>query len=134
LYVGIFADWDVGTAIANLGDYDEETRLLYVYDDGPAQNDYGLAALQDNVSGYNLDTGGGVNPTQEDAYNSMTTFFPIPPLADDRRTILGTGPYDIPAGESVVARFAFVGGESLEAILANAAAAQGSPVDAETGT
>ena len=125
IYVGIFADWDVGAATANLGGFDEDSGLLYVYDTAGGLNYYGVAALDDNVSGYNLHAGAGSNPTQEDLYNGMTTFFPIPELADDRRTVLGVGPYDIAAGESVPVRFAFVGGEDLDAIIANAMAAQG---------
>lgn len=134
IYAGVFADWDVGAATANLGDYDAETRLLYVYDDGPAPNYYGVAALEDDVSGYNLDAGGGTNPTEEDVFNSLTTFFPTPELPDDRRTVLGVGPYDIAAGESVSVRFAFVGGTDLDDIIANAATAQGNPVAVEETT
>ncbi|MEP0545364.1 MAG: T9SS type A sorting domain-containing protein, partial [Rhodothermales bacterium] len=136
LYVGIFADWDAGSAIANLGDYDEETSTLYVFDDefGGDSNYYGVTALDDNVSGYNLDAGGGANPTDEDVYNSMTTFFPIPQLVGDRRTVIGVGPYDIAAGDTETVRFAFVGGEDLDGLIANARVAQGGGVDVEAST
>jgi hypothetical protein len=135
LYVGIFADWDAGSAVANLGEYDEETSTLYVYDDlGGDTNYYGVTALDDNVSGYNLDAGGGANPTDEDIYNGMTTFFPVPELPSDRRAIIGVGPYDIAAGETETVRFAFVGGEDLEGLIANARVAQGGGVATETST
>ncbi len=128
LYPGIFADWDAGAAVENLGGYDEDTRLLYVYDaaSGTADpNYYGVAALDDNVSGYILDAGFGFNPTEENLYEALTTVFAIPDSLDDRRTVLGVGPYDIADGGSVTVRFAFVGGEDLEDITENACTAQG---------
>ena len=124
IYVGVFADWDVGSATANLGGYDEETQLLYVFDDGGAPNYYGVAALDADVSGYELDAGGGTNPTEIDLWAALTNEGLIPTTPDDRRTVIGSGPYTIPAGEDVIVRFAFVGGEDLDGIIASAAAAQ----------
>ncbi len=124
IYPGIFADWDVGSATANLGGYDEEARLLYVFDDDGTPGYFGVAALTSNVSGDNLQTGDGMNPTEESLYTSLTTDFPDPAIPDDLRATLGVGPYDIAAGESVTATFAFVGGTDLDELLANACAAQ----------
>src|SRR5687768_15833946 len=55
VYVGIFADWDVGpTAVQDLGGYDAGTKLLYVFDNSAGNpNYYGVAVLGVTpVSGY----------------------------------------------------------------------------------
>lgn len=124
-YVGIFADWDVGTFEQNLGGYDEDTQLLYIFDDSETSTNYfGVTALGDvDVSGINYDALGGAE-TDLEIFQFLTTVAPVPPLVDDRRATLGTGPYDITDGESIVVRFAFVGGPDEAGVIASAAAAQ----------
>ncbi|MCH8031986.1 MAG: hypothetical protein IIB09_09275, partial [Bacteroidetes bacterium] len=67
-YIGLFADWDVGDFVQNLGGYDAATQLLYVWDDsGTSANYFGVAAAMDNaagVSGWELDLSAGANPTE----------------------------------------------------------------------
>ena len=49
----IITDWDVGTAINNLGDYDDGTKTVYTWDDDGASNNYfGVSALEEDVSGW----------------------------------------------------------------------------------
>ena len=135
IYVGIFADWDVGTFEQNLGGFDEDNNLVYVYDDsGTSSNYFGVAALDGaEVSGVFYEALGGTE-TDDDIYFYLTTILPDPELVDDRRVTVGVGPYDIADGEEITVSFAFVGGESLEDIMANAAAAQGNPVAVEAST
>src|SRR5690606_31803520 len=88
-------------------------------------NYYGTAALGGGVSGWEFDVGAGSNPTETQLWEAMTNGgVPTPGAGADRRTVLGTGPYNIPAGGSVTVQFAFVGGTDEADILANAAAAQ----------
>lgn len=125
LYVGVWADFDVSVVEWDLGDYDEDTRLLYVHAFALPSNYYGVAAINGAVSGWEFDVGNGYNPAQADLYTAMTNGGDVPPTSlYDRRPILGTGPYRIPAGNMVTVQFAFVAGENEADILANAQAAQ----------
>ncbi len=138
LYPGVFADWDVSTsATADFGGFDEETNLLYAYDDTGAVSTYfGVAALDRDdvvVSGVFYDALGSAEQ-DADIYTYLTTISDDPLLPDDRRTTVGVGPYDIPAGESVTVRFAFVGGADLNDVIANAEVAQGGAVASEVTT
>ena len=132
VYVGIFADWDVGEFASNLAGFDEDTGLLYVYDDsGTVTNYYGVAALdEEDVTGVAYDA----LPGDDVLYAALVSIAPEPTVAEDRRTVLGVGPYDIAAGESVTVSFAFVGGEDLDDIIANANELQGNPVAVEETT
>ena len=138
LYPGVFADWDVSASATNdFGGFDEETNLLYIYDDAGAVSTYfGVAALDRDeveVSGVFYDALGSAEQ-DEDIYTYLTTLSDDPLLPDDRRPTLGVGPYDIAAGESVTVRFAFVGGADLNDIVANAEVAQGGAVSSEVTT
>ncbi len=127
LYMGIFADWDVGNFEQNLGGYDAETRTLYVNDDSETSTNYfGQVAIGNDtddipVSGVFYDA----LPGDDLLYQGLTTISPDAALVADRRTVLGVGPIDILAGESVTVAFAFVGGADLDDLLANACFAQG---------
>lgn len=127
VYLGMFADWDVGDYETNVGAYDEDTRTLYVFDrSGESTNYFGVTALgNDPVSGVFYDASTGEDIAGGDTlYTSLTTIQEDATDEDDRRTVVGLGPYTIPAEGSVAARFAFVGGADEDDLLANAAAAQ----------
>jgi hypothetical protein len=126
VYIGIFADWDVGpTAVLDLAGYDATTKLLYVFDNSAGNpNYYGVALLGGTVSGYTDDAGAGSNPNEAAVWAGLTTVSPMSTTPADRRTIIGSGPYAIGAGASQTVRFAWVGGSSQSDIIANAAAAQ----------
>ncbi len=127
VYIGMFADWDVGpTFILDLAGYDPTNKLLYVFDGGGGNpNYYGVAVLGGSpVSGYTDDAGAGANPTQAQIYTALSTITPLSATGADRRTVLGSGPYSIGAGATHSIVFAFVGGSSASDIVANAAAAQ----------
>jgi hypothetical protein len=137
IYVGIWADFDVGNFTWNLGNYDEGTRLLYFWDTTDRDTDYfGLSAINGNISGWELDTFGGTNPDWDVlAYGAMSSGSGGPPLGQaDLKAILGTGPYDLPAGGTTTVSFAFVAGEDEADILANAQAARNTLLVANEGT
>jgi hypothetical protein len=131
VYTGLFSDLDVGDFVNNFGDFDDGTDLLYVWDNSATNpNYYGMMALNvgDNpgadVSGVAFDAGAGANPTQDLMWAAMTSGVEPPPAAvADRRTVLATGPYDIPAGGSIVVQFAYVAGLDEAGIIANAGTA-----------
>jgi hypothetical protein len=125
VYVGLFADLDVGDFTRNLADFDDATDLLYVWDDTATNpNYYGMAALGvtdhpgADVSGYEFFDEA---PTETWLYYALTNGgWTSPPPVEDQRTVLGTGPYDIPAEGSIVTKFAFVAGLDEADIIANA--------------
>ena len=136
VFPGIFADMDVGNFGQNLGDYNPDAKLVYVFDNSASSdNYYGVAVLGDaEVSGWALDVSGTGGDDLE--------LFPIltngggsvPGSPGDRRAVIGAGPYDIPAGESITAAFAFVAGGSQKAVVINALLAQKLLVAAEETT
>ncbi|MEM8601949.1 MAG: T9SS type A sorting domain-containing protein, partial [Bacteroidota bacterium] len=138
VYAGPFADWDVGSASMNLGDFDASTNLLYVNaGDGSSPNYYGAVALFSNaapVAGWTLNLGG--EPSDADLYAALSTPGSTPTVTDDLRAVLGTGPWAIADGASALARFALVAGESLAAITDAAESAQAAfpaPIGFDTG-
>jgi len=126
MYVGMFADWDVGpAATADLGGYDAGSKLLYVWDNsGGNPNYYGVAVIGHPVSGYTDDAGAGGNPTEPQIYLGLTTASAPAVTPADRRTVIGAGPFGVAAGGTLIVRFAYVGGTSQADIIANANAAQ----------
>ncbi|TFB13645.1 T9SS type A sorting domain-containing protein [Candidatus Marinimicrobia bacterium MT.SAG.4] len=123
IYVGMAHDWDVGGFADDMGGFDATRGLGYAYSTDPNdnQNYYGTAVLSGPVSGYMVINGGG---TPDDVlFTAATTFPPIPASPADVRNFISTGPYDIPAGGSVRAVFALIGGTDLADLQANADAA-----------
>lgn len=135
LYAGLFADYDVGDFTMNLGDYDAATQLVHVWDNTATNtNWYGTVALMAAglpVSGWNVDVGEGANPTEANTYSSLNTFDTTPATPDDRRTMIGVGPFDLGVSETQSVWFALVAGDTENDLLSNAAAAQAAPVPVE---
>ncbi len=135
LYVGLFTDWDVSTYDQNLGGFDADNNLLYVWDNSlPSSTYFGLVALAANpanVSGWYHDVGDGANPTEAQLYAALTTPGTIPDTPEDRRSVLGVGPVNLAAGATETFWFAMVGGASLAELQDNAAAAFSAPVPVE---
>ncbi len=124
IYVGLFADWDVGNAQQNLGGFDASTDLMYVYDEsGTSSNYFGVAALGDGgVSGWTLATDEAASDPS--LFEGLTTSGEALTEPQDARTVIGVGPFDLAPGDTVNARFALLGGTSEADIIASAAAAQ----------
>ncbi len=125
VYAGIFADWDVGGEAfeMNNGGYDEESQLLYVFNtDGTTANYFGLVAISEEVSGWTLAT--DPEASDDSIFDALTSDGDELTEDQDVRTVLGVGSFDVSVDDRVQARFAMVAGESLDAIIANAEAAQ----------
>jgi hypothetical protein len=131
LYVGLFADWDVGVAnyALNRGGYDATRKLVYQYENGGAVDSryYGFVALN-GLAGARVTAnsafGAGSGPVRDSIFYWMSTFFNEPILANgDMRSILGSGPYNLAVGASQTVYFAVVAGTNLVDLQTNATAA-----------
>ena len=122
VYVGIFADFDVGNFETNFADWDDDTNMLYVWDSSGVNTDYfGMLAVNGPVSGYEFDAGDGFNPSGATLFFGMTNGGEAAPdTTADRRTVMGVGPFDLAAGEGITRRFAFVAGTDEDNLIANA--------------
>src|SRR5690606_18579769 len=127
VYIGVFTDYDVGDYIQNLAEFDDGLNLLYVYDNsGSAPQHFGMMILNATengtpVSGYHFDVGDGFNPTEALMYAALHNGGGAPPAGpEDRRTVIGTGPYTIGAGETQSIQVAYVAANT-EIGLMNAA-------------
>jgi hypothetical protein len=132
LYVGIFADWDVGAAnyALNRGGYDESRGLTYQYENGGAADSryYGIAALTGMAGARvtaNSAFGGGGGPVRDSVFHWISTFMDEPIAANgDYRTFIGSGPFDVPNNGSFMVGFAVLGGDDLTDLQANTDEAQ----------
>ena len=126
IYVGIAADLDVGVYSSDLGGCDTGRGLSYIYEKNGATNPnyYGIVAVSSHMSGYGF-WSVGVPEAESVYYRGLTTPGVFPSYTSDYRSILGTGPYGIPAGRSVRVMFALVAGTSLSDLQANADEARG---------
>ncbi|MBT3632620.1 MAG: T9SS type A sorting domain-containing protein [Candidatus Marinimicrobia bacterium] len=120
VYVSLSMDWDIGEAVNNLGGYDDDLQLSYIYEADVAGNPYyyGVVALSDLVSGHTLNTGGGGD--NYEMYEAMTNFMDLPGEPDDLRSMVACGPFDIAPDENVVVSYAVLGGTDLNDLNQNA--------------
>ena len=128
LYVGIFADWDVGGPgfDVNRGGYDKLRSLAYQYENGPAYdgNYYGVIALN-GMSGSRVIEHDRSYAIRDSSIKWISSIFDESILVDgDYTTHIGTGPFNVQRGDSAVACFAFVAGSNLEDLQNNADEAQ----------
>ena len=128
VYVGLFADWNVGDPERNLGRFDAATSLVYVYDDtGTSSNYFGVAALDmEAVSGWTL--AADKYGTNASLFEGLTTEGAPLAAPQDARTVIGVGPFDLAPGETANVRFAMLAGASEAEIIANAQLAQNAVV------
>lgn len=131
LYVGIFADWDVGlnNYTLNRGGYDATRHMVYQFEQGGAAdpNYYGIVAMN-GMAGGMIDTGPASWTTTDlrtllHAMFTSTAYTPIS-VNGDYRSYISSGPYSIQAGQTIAVHFAFVAGSTLADLQANATAAQ----------
>jgi len=122
LYVGQFADWDVGNFSANRGAYDRSRDLLFQFEQDGANdpNLYGIAALS-AASGARLHSGDFVLDSVFSYISNFNGPGPQPVVNnDDYRSFIGSGPYRLEPGDSVVIGFSWVAGVNLSDLQANA--------------
>ena len=109
IFIGYFADWDIGTAGQNLGDVSGET--VYAWDDsGVSTNFFGFAPIDGDVlSGWN------VSSAVSDAgqYTEMTTAGVGGEPVADRRNVMGVSLGSVADGDTACAIFAWAAGTDL---------------------
>lgn len=114
--VGFTADWDIGNVITNLGGIVPSKNLVYEYNEGGLidPNYYGIVVL-DKFQGGKVTTA-GFNSTQRTLpWSWITTIASDNNVTTgDYRSLVGSGPYDIPGLGQVQVGFALVGASSLE--------------------
>ncbi len=134
VHIGLFADFDVSpTAVLDAGDYDAATQTVWTRSLATTGNTnyYGMTLLDRPTAGWSVSA---ETTTDVGLYTGLTVPGVAATVGDDRRMIIGAGPFSLAAGGSQLVRFAFVGGTSAADLLANAAAARGLfPVGTESG-
>jgi hypothetical protein len=130
LYVGLYMDWDFEASDGSAGDqagWDAANALGYMY--GPASSYYGIALLNEDPTSYRA----VLNPgyiwngfTDANKYLFMTEGFQLTTSneVNDWSQLLSAGPIDLPVGGGVILAFAVLGGNDLDDLKANAAAAK----------
>jgi hypothetical protein len=128
LYVGIFADWDIGGtegANLNLGGYDPSRNMAYQYL-GQGKDDinyYGIIALC-GMSGARVTATNPSGAARDSSFTWISTFrnesITVPA---DYRMWIGSGPTTLSATDTLQMYFAIVAGISLQNLKLNADAA-----------
>ena len=122
VYVGIFADWDIGALNENTGSFDPGADLCYLsFENGDTSMYRGVAVLSaKGLSGHyiqNMSEFGNLrNPfTESFKYKALSSGFTKATEFEqgDLAHFTTTGPYSIRAGDSAHAVFAIVAGNSL---------------------
>jgi serine protease len=135
LHAGIFADWDIQDYSLNKGNENASLKMGYVYNTTATGLWAGIKLLSstpfkhyaiDNIAG-----GGGANLS--DGYNTAEKYTT---LSTNRATsggtgsgndvidVVSTGPFTIPAGDSVRVAFALIAGDDLNDLNTSAGNAQ----------
>lgn len=127
LYVGIFADWDVGkeTYDSNLGGYDAARNMAYQYLSGGTNdpNYYGIIALS-GMSGARVTLESPYVLARDSSFAWIATFLNEPiTTPGDYRMWIGSGPFTLSAQGTVEAYFSIVAGSDLSDLNVNADAA-----------
>lgn len=139
VHAGIFADWDVDATTfgSNKASFDAANKMGYCWYTGASGLYVGTKLLTssapvvhyaiDNVSG----GAGGIDMfTGYDTGKKFTTLSTnranagVAGSGVDVANVVSSGPYSIPAGDSVIVAFALIAGDDLADIQASAAAAQ----------
>lgn len=128
---GVFCDWDIADAAANVGSTDADRHAVYLHPSGGGPY-YGLALVNDappaNVSVISNPTYVYPNAAISDSFKarflSGVFHFPDAATPDDWSVVCSAGPWTLAPGEQVTAAFAMVYGETLEDFLDNVDAAK----------
>jgi hypothetical protein len=128
-YVGMFADWDVGgTAyLNNLAGLDQGRSMVYEWLSGgsPDPNYYGIVAFNGIAGGTANDIFPGDETTIRTVIRDWISTITVPgTVVADYRSFIGSGPYNLDAGTTLMVGFGVVAGANLSDLQANADAAQ----------
>ena len=142
LRVGVISDWDITSATyaKNKVNQDVARRMGYAYCTNVNGQYAGIKVLtQGGFNNYGIDNlaggGGGIDPTAGapefdtgEKYTVMSTSRPTAgntaPQGNDVMDAVSTGPYTIPAGDSIIVAFALIAGDNLAQLQTSADAAQ----------
>jgi serine protease len=135
VHAGIFSDWDIQDYSQNKGDENAALKMGYVYNTLTGGLYAGIKLLTptpfkhyaiDNLAGQ-----GGVNMT--DGYDTAEKFTTLSTNrqqsgvnggGNDVIDVVSTGPFTIPAGDSIVVAFALIAGDDLVDLNTSATNAQ----------
>ncbi|MBE9491598.1 MAG: hypothetical protein IMY70_01825 [Bacteroidetes bacterium] len=126
VYAGHRSDFDVmgdhGGSPTDMSDFDQTRTLGYMWDTSSTWH-MGVKLLQGNFRGYHQ---GWHGSSESEKYNVLSSsgIDPTTPSANDWCFWLSVGPYSIAPGNSVIAAYAFLAGETLQDLQANADSAQ----------
>lgn len=136
MYAAIFTDWDIQNYSANKSDQNPTLKLGYSYATTSTQLYAGVKVLSntpfnmyaaDNVTG----GVGGINLADgfdtSEKYQTMSTSRPqagVTGAGNDVINIVSTGPFNVPAGDSIIVAFALIGGDNLAELETGATNAQ----------
>ena len=124
LFVGIFADWDVGGDAfgSNLGGYDTARNMAYQYVSGGTNdaNYYAFVALN-GLAGARVTSEWVNEGVRDSSFNWISTFLNEPiTTPNDYRMWIGSGPFSFSVNDSLDVYFALVAGTNLSNLQANA--------------
>jgi serine protease len=136
LYASIFTDWDIQDYNANRSDQNAALKLGYSFATTSTQLYAGVKVLShtpfnmyaaDNITG----GGGGINVADgfdtAEKYQTMSTTRTqagTTGSGNDVINVVGTGPFNVPVGDSIVVAFALIGGANLAELETGATNAQ----------
>ncbi|WP_439881972.1 S8 family serine peptidase [Pontibacter sp. MBLB2868] len=137
LYAGLFADWDIGEYYMNAANWDDETKLGYVYHVSKTFPYAGLKLLtKDAPTYYAIDNMGATddNLTIEDDFTSAEKFKTLSGGVSRKKAgltngnnvshVVGAAIAGLKPGETKVVAFALLVADNLPALKANAEVAQ----------
>lgn len=138
-YLGLYADWDINQLEGNEGNdkagWDAATQTGYIYTPSPTERWIGaIQVLTGKPNYWAIDNSADIanNPfgvydgyTDEEKYRSLSSGIGraeagLAAAGNDVSHTVSSGPYTIPAGESVRIAFAVHGGVTIEDVLASA--------------
>lgn len=125
VFVGIFADWDIENAQTNLGGIDPTNKIIYQYQPNAStdNNYYGIGCLSE-FSGASVNSSNLINNRQV-IYNFITNnIFGDITQPDDYRSFIGSGPFTLNPGESVITGFVFLAASDMTSLVNKAIEAQ----------
>jgi len=129
-YVGLFNDWDVGLAnyTNNMAGIDVPRSLVYQWLGAGTINDpnyYGLVAFNGMAGGTASSEFPGDATTIRFVIRDWISTITAPlTITEDYRSFIGSGPYNIGVGGTLMVGFGIVAGQNLADLQANTDAAQ----------
>lgn len=131
LFVGHYFDWDLRNAAFNKTGYSEELNVGYIYDGGVSGyggcqvlSSLGMTAYKPIHHDTELYPYVSFSDSLKWEYLSGGVQKPVQNSVSDYSHIVGTGPYNIAADDTVIVGFAIIGAHQLSDFKENARAAQ----------